>query len=81
MQLKISRSKKKRFYHNGSLSCRMGCSTLKPNNYLCPPCEYKRKKYVNLSFVDENIYLSFNFTRRAKFPTDPFKMSEFYGKP
>ena len=72
---------KKRFYHNGFLSCRMGLSIVEPSKYFCPPRELKRKTYVNLSFVDENIYLSFNFTWRAKFPTDPFKMSEFYGKP
>ena len=72
---------KKRFYHNGFLSCRMGLSIVKPSKYFCPPCELKRKKYVNLSFVDENIYLSFNFTWRAKLSTEPFKMSEFYGEP
>ena len=72
---------KKRFYHNGFLSCRMGLSIVKPSKYFCPPCELKRKKYVNLSFVDENIYLSLNFTWRAKLATEPFKMSEFYGKP
>ena len=56
-------------------------SIVEPSKYFCPPRELKRKTYVNLSFVDENIYLSFNFTWRAKLSTKPFKMSEFYGEP
>ena len=72
---------KKCFYHNGSLSCRMGLSFAEPSKYLCSPCEHIRKRYVNLSFVDDYIYLSFNFTWRAKLPTEPCKMSKFYGKP
>jgi len=59
----------------------MGLSIVEPSKYFCPPRELKRKTYVNLSFVDENIYLSFNFTWREKLSTEPFKLSEFYGEP
>ena len=40
----------------------MGLSLVGLSEYLCLPCERKRKRYVYLSFVDNNIYLAFSFT-------------------
>ena len=59
---------------------RIGLSLVELSVYLCPPCSKKRKRYVNLSFVDNYISLAFSPTWRAKLFNKHSKVDELYAK-